>query len=189
MAKANDFFNPQLEQSHYADGSAWEIATTSPVDQRWEHYDALDGRAAWFYEAVTNDAAMQSQTPGKDQIYLGSYHDADGDWLDGGQNYILKVPAEVPAAEFWSLTVYDVSTRAVIVNDQHVADKSSRMDLEMNGDGSVTLHIGPDMPEAGETNWIPTVPGRAWFSYFRFYSPTEAYFDRSWSLPDIEKAE
>ncbi|WP_083241212.1 DUF1254 domain-containing protein [Methyloceanibacter stevinii] len=112
MAKANDFFNPRLEQSHYADGSAWEIATTSPVDQRWENYDALDGRAAWFYEAVTNDTAMQSKTPGQGQIYLGTYRDSDGEWLDGGENYTLTVPADVPAAEFWSLTVYDVSTRA-----------------------------------------------------------------------------
>jgi hypothetical protein len=39
----------------------------------------------------------------------------------------------------------------------------------------------------GEKNWVPTVPGRGWFAYFRFYAPTEAYFDRSWQLPDIEK--
>lgn len=188
MAKANDFFNPRLEQSHYAEGSGWEIATTSPTDQRWEYYDALDGRAAWFYEAVTNDKAMFSRTPGKDQIYLASYRDSDGEWLDGAKNYVLEVPANVPAAEFWSMTVYDVSTRAPIVNDQQVADKSSRMNLAANSDGSFTLYIGPDAPDGGESNWIPTVPGRAWFPYFRFYSPTEPYFDRSWVLPDIQKA-
>lgn len=190
MAKANDFFNPRLEQSHYADGSRWEIATASPPDQRWENYEALDGRAAWFYEAVTNDTAMQSTTPGKGQIYLGSYRDSDNDWLDGGTNYVLKVPANVPAAEFWSLTVYDVSTRAPIRNDQRIADRSSRMDLTQNADGSITLYIGPNKPSGDAVkNWIPTVAGRAWFPYFRFYSPTEAYFDRSWVLPDIEKAE
>jgi len=187
MAKANDFFNPRLEQSHYAEGSAWEIATTSPIDQRWENYEALDGRAAWFYEAVTNDVAMQSDRPNFGQIYLATYRDSDDEWLDGGTNYTLNVPANVPAAEFWSLTVYDVATRAPIVNKQIVADKSSRMALDVNGDGSVTLYIGPDEPEAGTTNWIPTVPGKAWFPYFRFYSPTEAYFDRSWVLPDIDK--
>jgi hypothetical protein len=37
-----------------------------------------------------------------------------------------------------------------------------------------------------EENWIPTVPGKNWFAYFRFYQPTEAYFDRSWPLPDFE---
>jgi len=34
--------------------------------------------------------------------------------------------------------------------------------------------------------WIPTVPGKNWFAYFRFYQPTETYFDRSWPLPDFE---
>ncbi|MEM6889437.1 MAG: DUF1254 domain-containing protein [Pseudomonadota bacterium] len=189
MAKANDFFNPRLQQSHYADGSAWEIATTSPLDQRWEHYDALDGRAAWFYEAVTNDAAMQSDRPGWGQIYLATYRDVDGEWLDGGNNYVLRVPPDVPAEEFWSLTVYDVASRAPIVNDEVIADRSSRMNLDVNADGSVTLYIGPDEPSGGRNNWIPTVEGRAWFPYWRFYSPTEAYFDRSWVLPDIEKAE
>ncbi len=188
MAKANDFFNPRLEQSHYVDDSKWEIATTSPVDQRWEHYEALDGRAAWFYEAVTNDIAMQSDRPGFGQIYLATYRDADNDWLDGANNYVLEVPAAVPAAAFWSLTVYDVSTRAPIKNQQAVADRSSRMDLDVNNDGSVTIFVGPNKPETGTANWIPTVPGKAWFPYFRFYSPTEAYFDRSWVLPDIRKA-
>jgi hypothetical protein len=68
-----------------ADNSNWEIATVSPPDQRWKYYDALDERAAWFYEAVTNDPAMQSHTPGQGQIYLGAYRDADGDWLDGAK--------------------------------------------------------------------------------------------------------
>jgi hypothetical protein len=31
------------------------------------------------------------------------------------------------------------------------------------------------------------VPGKAWFAHFRLYAPTEAYFDQSWPLPDIEK--
>ena len=61
------------------------------------------------------------------------------------------------------------------------------MDLDVNPDGSVTLYIGPDEPGSGTKNWIPTVPGKAWFPYFRFYSPTEVYFDRTWVLPDSKK--
>jgi len=30
-------------------------------------------------------------------------------------------------------------------------------------------------------------PGQKWFAYFRFYNPTEKYFDRSWPLPDFEQ--
>jgi hypothetical protein len=32
-----------------------------------------------------------------------------------------------------------------------------------------------------------TMPGKGWFTYFRFYGPKEAYFDKSWQLPDLEE--
>ncbi|MGR5349758.1 DUF1254 domain-containing protein [Vibrio mediterranei] len=188
MAKANDFLNPRLEDAHYVDGSHWEFAVVSPPDQRREFYDELDGRAAWFYEAVTNDPAMHGHKTGEGQVYLAAYKDSDGDWLDGGVNYSLHVPANAPAKTFWSITAYEVSTRTLINNDYQVADRSSRMDLVENDDGSVDIYIGPDKPEGNKVqNWIPTEAGRAWFPYFRLYSPTEAFLDRSWVLPDIEK--
>jgi hypothetical protein len=36
------------------------------------------------------------------------------------------------------------------------------------------------------SNWIQTLPGKGWFAYKRLYGPTQAYFDRTWELPDIE---
>jgi len=187
MAKANDF-SKRLEDAHYVDSSHWDFATVSPPDQRREYYDELDGRAAWFYEAVTNDLAMHGQKTGKGQVYLAAYKDKDGDWLDGSTNYVLQVPANAPAETFWSLTVYEVSTRTLINNKYEIADRSSRMDLAMNPDGSVYIYIGPAKPEGNKAkNWIPTEPGRAWFPYFRLYSPKQAFLDKTWVLPDIEK--
>jgi hypothetical protein len=188
MAKANDFAK-RMGDAHYVDGSHWDFATVCPPDQRREHYDSLDGRAAWFYEAVTNDVAMHGQKTGKGQVYLGAYKDSDGDWLDGGTNYVFNVPADAPAEAFWSITLYDVDTRCLIKNEQQIADRSSRMDLLENADGSVTVYIGPIKPIGDKAkNWIPTVPGKAWFPYFRLYSPKKAFLDRTWILPDIEKA-
>ena len=188
MAKANDFAK-RMKDAHYMDGSHWEFATVAPPDQRRENYDALDGRAAWFYEAVTNDVAMHGQKTGKGQVYLGAYKDSDGDWLDGGKNYFLNVPANAPAETFWSVTLYDVDTRCLIQNKQKIADRSSRMHLLENQDGSITIYMGPDKPAGDKAkNWIPTVSGKAWFPYFRLYSPKKAFRDRTWVLPDIEKA-
>lgn len=62
------------------------------------------------------------------------------------------------------------------------------MDLRTNDDGSVDIYCGPAAPRGFEKNWIPTVPGKAWFAYFRLYAPTEAYFDKTFALPDIERA-
>ena len=54
---------------------------------------------------------------------------------------------------------------------------------------SITIYIGPDKPAGDKAkNWIPTVAGKAWFPYFRLYSPKQAFLDRTWILPDIEKA-
>jgi hypothetical protein len=99
----------------------------------------------------------------------------------------LRVPPNAPIELFWSVTLYDVGTRALILNDRKIADRSSRMDLVKNEDGSVDIYTGPTPPVGLERNWIPTAAGRNWFAYFRFYNPTAGYFDRSWPLPDFER--
>ncbi len=107
---------------------------------------------------------MHGQKTGKGQIYMATYKDKDGDWLDDGTNYVLRLPPDVPAETFWSITVYEVSTRTLINNKHEIADRSSRMDLLVNKDGSVDLYIGPDKPRGDKAkNWIPTEAGRAWF--------------------------
>ena len=105
--------------------------------------------------------------------------------MDGSNNYKLHIPLNPPAKEFWSVTLYDVSTRCLINNGQQIADKSSRMDLLINEDSSVDLYFGPEAPEGKEQNWIPSVPNQGFFVYLRLYAPLEPYFDRTWALPDI----
>ena len=58
--------------------------------------------------------------------------------------------------------------------------------IAVNEDGSVDIDFGPEPPPAG-TNWVQTVPGKSWWAMFRLYGPLEAWFDRSWKLPDIER--
>ena len=151
-----------------------------------ETHDQLDERAAWFYEAVTTSKGMVTKTPGLGQVYLGAYKDKEGDWLDGAKNYHLRVPPNAPVKQFWSFTVYDNDTRCLIDNPPQKADLSSRQDLQKNENGSVDLYFGPNPPTGKEKNWVQTVPGKGWFTYFRLYAPTEAYFDKTWKLPDIE---
>ena len=188
MAKAIDFKkSPRLEDALYVEGSGWDIDTTSPPDQRREHYDALDGRASWFYEAVTNNLAMHGMETGEGQVYLTSYKDTDGEFYDGARNYTLHIPPKAPAKLFWSLTLYEVDGRDIIHNKQKITDRSSRMDLLTNKDGSIDLYFGPDEPKGKKKNWIPTEPGRAFFPMMRFYGPGKTLVDRSWILPDIER--
>jgi hypothetical protein len=157
-------------------------------DQKANTYDQLDERAAWFYEAVVISKAMLTQTPGVGQRYIASYKDGKGEWLSGENTYKLHVPANPPAKGFWSVTAYDEATRQMPVTEQGRPDISSRkQNIVKNDDGSIDVYFGPKSPEGHETNWVQTNPDKGWFAYFRFYGPTEAFFDKSWSLPDIEK--
>jgi hypothetical protein len=188
MARANDFDKRDMELTHYADGVQWHFSLCLDPSQETEHYTQLDERAAWFYEAVTTTKGMVTKTPGVGSTYLGTYKDGDGEWLDGANTYRLRVPANAPVKQFWSLTVYDVDTRCLIRNSQQIADRSSyEPDLVKNADGAVDLYVGPKAPAGFESNWIPSVPGKAWFCYFRLYAPTEPHFDGEWVLPDFER--
>jgi hypothetical protein len=86
------------------------------------------------------------------------------------------------------VSVYDINTRTLFRNESLKAEVSSNSKgLQKNADGSVDVYFGPEAPKRKEGNWVQTVPGKFWFPYFRLYAPTQAYFDRSWPLPDIEK--
>jgi hypothetical protein len=41
----------------------------------------------------------------------------------------------------------------------------------------MTPKSGAKAAQGYEKNWIPTVPGKGWFTVFRLYGPTEAYFE------------
>lgn len=188
MAKANSF-DKRFPSSRYREDARWDYLIMADPSQDLPNLSQLDERAAYFYEAVALSEGMITKTPGVGQAYLASYRDKEGHAFDGGKSYRLRVPPDPPAKQFWSITVYNVPERATIRNEQRVSDRSSRQDLVENEDGSVDIHFGPTAPEGFEQNWISTVPGEAWFAYFRLYAPLEPYFDQSWPLPDIEQVE
>lgn len=186
MAKANSA-DRQFKDGRYRPDAHWDYALQLDADDPGAFWNLLDERASWFYEAVGAGAAMAPKRPGSSSAYLTAYKDKAGEWLDGGRSYRLRVPPNPPIKLFWSVTLYDVDSRALILNEQKIADRSSRMDLRKNEDGSVDIYCGPKASAGFEKNWIPTIPGKNWFAYFRFYQPTEAYFDRSWPLRDFEQ--
>ena len=185
MAKANTF-ERRFAGMMYRPDSRWHYALQLDADNPDAFWYLIDERAAWFYEAVSAAPDMAPKRPGPSSAYLGAYTDKAGDWLDGARSYRLHVPPDAPAKLFWSVTLYDVDTRSLLVNEQKIADRSSRMNLKKNADGSVDIYCGPTAPAGFEANWIPTVAGKSWFSYFRLYEPTASYFDKSWPLGDFE---
>ena len=126
---------------------------------------------------------------GTGQFYLISIKDKEGSDFDGAKTYRLKVPADVPVQQYWSLTAYDRETHALIRNMDRASRSSQIVDLKKNVDGTVDLYLGPKAPKGSEANWIPTDPRRKFEVMFRLYGPTKALFGKTWKLPDLELVE
>ncbi len=186
MAKANTF-DMRFPDLRYRPDALWQYFLILDPMQDLPNYSQLDERAAYFYAALLVTKGMLSKTPGAGQAYLGSFRDKEGHAFDGAKRYRLHVPPNVPAKQFWSVTIYDSDTRSIVLNEQHRSQLGSRDDITKNAEGSVDVYFGPTSPKGFEKNWIQTVPGQAFFVGFRFYAPLEPYFDKSWPLPDIEK--
>jgi hypothetical protein len=58
---------------------------------------------------------------------------------------------------------------------------------QVEADGSVKVYIGSEAPVGYKRNWVQSNPGEGFFTYLRLYGPTEAYFDKSWKIPDYKK--
>lgn len=147
----------------------------------------LDARTTFFYLATVNTPAMALKMVGRGSQYALATVDVDDAPLDGGKTYRLQLPADAPAADFWSVVVYDPQTRSELQTGQRLPSRNSKRDaLAYNADGTVDIVFGPEQPETLAQNWIQTVPGKGWFALLRLYGPLEPWFDRSWKPGDIE---
>ena len=163
-----------------------------PFDLGWRRQPEdsldLDARIWFFTNYYSVSPGMLSQTPGKGAKYMIAFVDGAGANLSGGSRYRLHLPAGIPAANFWSLTLYEAENASGLDNGQPFPSLGSRDAPAQNADGSTDLWLGPAPPPGQERNWLATVPGRGFFAILRLYGPTEAAIDRSWKPGDIERA-
>lgn len=124
---------------------------------------------------------------GTAQAYLIAEKDKDGGRLDGGKAYRLHVPPNVPVDQYWSVTVYDRQTHALVRNMPRASRASNASEVRKNADGSVDVHFGPKAPAGGDANWVPTDPRRDFELLFRIYAPRKEFFEKAWVLPDVER--
>jgi hypothetical protein len=172
----------------YTDRKCWVIPfLDGSVVFRQDSYLDWDAFIYYFHKAYSTSLAMMVAMPVKGSQYLPAYRDADGDYLSGGTSYRLHIPANVPAANYWSVVLYDADTRSLLDNGQPFPSIASNSNLKPNTDGSADIYFGPTAPGAANANWIKTVRGRGYFVAMRIYGPTQAFFDKTWRPDDIVK--
>jgi len=162
-----------------------------PFDLGWkrtaEGYRDLDTRIWFFTDYYSISPGMISQIPGKGAKYMIAFTDSAGTPLSGGANYRLNLPPNIPAANFWSVTLYEAENASGLANGQPFPSLGSRDKPAQNANGSTDLYLGPKAPEGKQSNWLATVPGKGYFAILRLYSPTEAAINKSWKPGDIER--
>jgi hypothetical protein len=160
---------------------SWARAAGSVLD--------LDARIWFFTNHYSISPGMISQAQNKGARYMIAFTDSAGKHLSGNGRYRWSLPPNIPAADFWSLTLYDVENASGLNNGQPFPSLGSRDLPAQNADGSTDLYLGPKAPEGKHQNWLKTVPGRGYFAILRLYAPTEAAIDESWKPGDIEPSQ
>jgi hypothetical protein len=162
------------------EGKKWSSLVPEPgsreTEWRYEfpsYYD-YHARGALYYAIITSVKNYGTAT-----FYLDLAETPDGEWLDGGKNYKLVMPANVPVKDFWSITTYDLETASYVRNVKKSSIDSIMKEVKQNADGSVDIYFGPNAPKGKEGNWLPTDPKRRFFMLARFYGPKPELYDGS----------
>ncbi|MGX5817690.1 DUF1254 domain-containing protein [Chitinophaga lutea] len=124
---------------------------------------------------------------GTGQFYLMTIRDKEGHPFDGAKSYRLHLPADVPVKLYWSMTLYDRETHALIPTVDVFSRASTTPGLLKNADGSVDLYFAPSAPSGKTSNWIPTDPKRGFEVLARFYGPEQGFFEKKWTMGDVEE--
>lgn len=179
-------YTPRDPDTFRWEGSSWKNAF---VGGSYEFLNGgarnLDARTLFHYAATVITPAMAHAQIGAGSAYIYAAEDADGALLDGAATYSLRIPADPPAKNFWSIDVYDTQTRSLLQSAPYPALSSLAEDLQAEDDGSYVLWFAPSAPDGKESNWIPTLPSKSWWPVLRLYGPLEPWFDMTWQLPEI----
>ena len=98
------------------------VESVGPIEPGLDKYrwrlSGIDARINFFTNYYSISPGMVSKTPGKGAKYMIAFTDSEGTPLSGGNNYRLKLPPNIPAANFWSVTLYEAENSSGLANGQ-----------------------------------------------------------------------
>lgn len=187
-ARAISYFPRDPGNMLYGKDSSWIMAYANK-DTAFLKDGAfnLEARALYHFGYIVVSPAMAVTVPGKGSDYALIALDSKRQALDGSKTYKLTMPKDVPAKDFWALTMYDTQTRSQLQTDQQFPTLGSQTKgIKTNADGSYDIYFAPKPPKGKEGNWLQTVPGKSWWLALRIYGPEEPWIKQTWRPGELE---
>ncbi len=124
----------------------------------------------------------------EEALYYRGYKGPDGEILSSEKRYRLHFPADAlpPVNAFWSLSQLDMKSIPIKNPINRFAVSTVMDDFEPNADGSITVLLQRDQPDASQEGmWLPTGEGE--FQLFmRFYLPRDEFLSGAYQPPGLE---
>lgn len=181
-------WSPRQKGAKLFPGTSWNLAFVNR-DVFFEVNGArnIEAMTMFFYPYTAVTPAMARPRLGIGSDYGIAYRDSEERVLDGARTYKLHLPTDVPARNFWAVTLYDTQTRSQLQTDQPYPTVGSQTEgFQQNPDGSYDIYFAPEAPAGRESNWLQTVPGKSWFAILRIYGPLHPWLDKKWQPGEIE---
>ncbi|MEJ2532266.1 MAG: DUF1214 domain-containing protein [Halioglobus sp.] len=125
-------------------------------------------------------------------VYFVAVRDADGEPLNGANDYIIDFPADArPDAvvdSYWSVILVDVPDYRVVPNPLNRFNLNSESPLKNGTDGALKILLS-SKPNAAvpESNWLPAPSGRGFSLTLRTYVPKDIVKRGEWFPPAIKR--
>ena len=176
------------EESFIAAETGWCAPPVPTYTFERDGVRLLDLRTSIFFYGTGVSPAMTLKRVGVGSQYAFCFTDSKRQPLDGGRNYRLHLPPDIPAKDFWSIVVYDNQTRSMLqTNQQFPSVGNQKKALAINPDASVDVYFGPEAPPGKENNWVETRALKGWNVILRLYGPLQPWFDKTWRPGEIEE--
>ncbi len=125
----------------------------------------------------------------EDAVYPVTFVDENGEFYEGGNNYVLHFNADElpPVNAFWSVTLYDPDGYLVAnsINRYAIGDRDN---LDYNADGSLDIYIQSNSPgDSLESNWLPAPDEGEFNLVMRLYWPNLDILTGVWNPPAVSK--
>jgi len=173
------------------------------INDRIANYsDVINGWSVAILDADMSDRPVDHAAAARlgllySQKEVSTYHvslfDADSKPLDGTNSYELRFAPIPPVNAFWSVTMYDGTTKILIdnpINRYSVGDRTPGLIYGNDDKTEIVITISNTEPTdaTARANWLPAPKGPFYLT-LREYSPAPAILTRDWVPPAIHKVE